>query len=83
MELGFVTIALIVLVVWYFGSSINAIVKGSGEMASDEFQVFRRDQRIRLHKTRIAQTKTLSDIKDESALSDEEFDKILDVIGDK
>jgi len=80
MEVGIVTIVLVVLVIWYFGSSINAIVSGSGEMAADEFAVFRRDQKIRLHKSRIHQTKTLDDIKDTLVYSDDEFDKIFDVI---
>ena len=80
MEIGIVTIVLVILVVWYFGSSINAVVSGSGEMAADEFSVFRRDQKIRLHKSRIAQTKTLDDIKDQNIYSDDDFDKIFDVI---
>jgi len=80
MEIGILTIVITVVVVWYFGSSINSIVKGSGEMASDEFTVFKRDQKIRHHKTRISQTEQLDKIKDANVYSDSDFADIFNVI---
>ena len=80
MEFGILTVVLAVVITWYFGSSINAIVKGSGEMASDEFSVFKRDQKIRHHKTRITQTEQLDKIKDSNVYSDTDFDDIFNVI---
>jgi len=44
--------------------------------------MFRRDQKIRLHKSRINQTKTLDDVKDAQVYSDDDFDKIFEVIND-
>lgn len=79
MEISILSVVVLVLVIWYFGRSINSIVKHSGEMADDEFKVFRREQQLRLHKTRVAQTKAVKDIAKDEVLSDEDFDKIFRV----
>jgi len=86
MELVATTI-IILVTLWYFGSLINkmivkaeVILDGSAEMATDEFAGFRRDQKIRLHKTRIRQSETLDGIKDATCYSDNQFDDIFAVV---
>ncbi len=78
MELGFATIAIIVLVIWYGGSSINAILAGSGDLASKEFTQFKRAQDIRIHKSRIKEHKQIEKFKDQPVYSDQEWAKIFD-----
>ncbi len=82
MEMTVATVIIVVMVVWYFGSSINSITSGASDMASREFATYGNDQRVRLHKRRISQTKELDDIKDQNVYSDDEFEAIFDVIGE-
>ena len=46
----FVTLALVVVFVWYFGTALKATLSGSAEMASAEFVQVRADQSIRHRK---------------------------------
>ena len=57
MELGIFGIVGIILLVWYFGSTLNKVVAkvdhvidNSAEMASDEFDILRAEQRLRITK---------------------------------
>ena len=87
MESLIATVVIAVIVIWYLGSTINklivkadVIIDGSGEMATDEFASFRKDQKIRLHKTRVKQSKTLDSMADETCYSDQEFTDIFNVM---
>ena len=82
-----VTVLVVVIVVWYFGATLNKLVAkadvildGSSEMATDEFSSFRKDQKIRLHKTRIKQSKVLDELSDDKCYSDDEFNSIFNVM---
>jgi len=55
MELSLVSIVVIVLVVWYFGSTLNKlvtkadhIIDNSSEMMTDEFNLLRKEQQVRI-----------------------------------
>ena len=80
MEFTLVTVVVALLIVWYFGKPLNAVVAGTGEMASDEFAVMRREQKIRLHKERIKQTSKVKDLADQEVLNDQEFDDFFNVM---
>jgi len=75
-----VYIALIAVVIWYLGSSINAMIQKSAELASQEFTVFERDQKIRHHKIRANQTKKVKGLADLDVMSDKEFEEFFNVI---
>lgn len=80
MEFTLVTVVIALLIVWYFGKPLNAVVAGTGEMASDEFAVMRREQKIRLHKERIKQTSKVKDLADQEVLNDQEFNDFFNVM---
>ena len=67
----------VLLVVWYFGKSINSVTKGANEMASDEFKVFRFEQKIRLKKQMADISKRAEDSISDKIMSADELDKIL------
>lgn len=57
MELGVFSIIFIMLIIWYFGSTINKVVAkidhvidNSADMAGDEFDILRAEQRLRISK---------------------------------
>lgn len=75
-----VYIVVIGLVVWYLGAQINAMVQGTAEMAEGEFKSFKREQSIRLHKTRAAQTAKVKTLSELEAMSDKEFDDFFKVL---
>jgi hypothetical protein len=75
-----VYIVLIAVVVWYLGSSINAMIQKSAELASQEFAVFERDQKIRHHKIRANQTKKVKSLADLDVMSDKEFEEFFNII---
>lgn len=78
MELVYITI--IAVVIWYAGSSINAMIQKSAELAGQEFAVFERDQKIRHHKIRANQTKKIKSLADLEVMSDKEFEEFFNVI---
>lgn len=78
-----ISIAVLITIVWYFGKPLNAVVAGSGEMASDEFTVLRREQKIRLHKERIKQTIKVKELADQEAMNDSEFNDFFNVLNHK
>ena len=80
MEFTLVTVVVALLIVWYFGKPLNAVVAGTGEMASDEFAVMRREQKIRLHKERIKQTSKVKDLADQEVFNDQEFNDFFNVM---
>lgn len=80
MEFTLVTVVIALLIVWYFGKPLNAVVAGTGEMASDEFAVMRREQKIRLHKERIKQTSKVKELEDQDVFNDQEFNDFFNVM---
>ena len=80
MEFTLVTVVIALLIVWYFGKPLNAVVAGTGEMASDEFAVMRREQKIRLHKERIKQTSKVKELEDQEVFNDQEFNDFFNVM---
>jgi len=87
MEVTVLGVVVLLVVIWYLGSTVNKLVikadvilDKSSDMATDEFESFRKDQKIRLHKTRIAQSKTLDGLQDETCYSNDEFDSIFNVM---
>lgn len=82
MEFTLVTVVIALLIVWYFGKPLNAVVAGTGEMASDEFAVMRREQKIRLHKERIKQTGKIKDLADQEVFNDQKFNDFFNVMTD-
>ena len=80
MEFSLVSVVIILVIVWYFGKPLNAVVAGTGEMASDEFAVMRREQKIRLHKERIKQTTKVKDLESQEVLNDQEFNDFFNII---
>ncbi len=78
MEMSIATIIIVLVVIWYLGTSINAILAGSGDLASKEFTQFKRAQDIRIHKSRIKEHKQIEKFKDQPVYSDQEWAKIFD-----
>ncbi len=76
-QFGIGTIVIVLVVIWYLGSSINAILAGSGDLASKEFTQFKRQQDIRIHKSRIKEHKQIEKFKDQPTYTDAEWDKIF------
>jgi len=83
MEMTALMILGAVLVIWYFGATINSVVKGTGEMASEEFKVIKREQKIRLHKERANQTDKIKELSKLDVMSDEDFDEFFAVLKEK
>jgi predicted metalloprotease len=75
--LGLGTIVVMVLVVWYLGKSINAIIGGAGAMAEDEFIQFRREQKLRIKKDNQSIKHRAAALNTQDDMSDEELDKLL------
>lgn len=75
-----VYIAVLGLVVWYAGASINSMIQASAVMAEKEFKSFNREQDIRLHKVRANQTARVSKLADLDVMSDKEFNEFFSVI---
>jgi hypothetical protein len=75
-----VYLVIIGLVVWYLGSSINSMIQRAAELASQEFAVFERDQKIRHHKVRANQTKKVKGLADLEVMSDKDFEEFFNII---
>lgn len=71
------TIVIILVVIWYLGSSINAVLNGAGQLAEKEFGNFTREQDIRIHKARIKQHKAVAKFSNDKVYSDSEWDQIF------
>ena len=74
------TIVVVLVVVWYLGSSINAIIGKAGLMAEDEFTQFRRAQKFRIKKDNQDLKAKVSTMAKEDAMTDEELDKALGLV---
>ena len=76
-SLGLASILGIVAIIWYLGSSINAVLAGSGEVAEREFENFKAQQDIRLYKERIKATKSVEKMMQEPVMTFKELSKTL------
>jgi len=74
MESNLVVLALVLAVVWYLGSAINAVLAGSGELAAKEFTAFSQEQDLRLRKGRVKRFKAVAKVVDQEVYSDKEWD---------
>ena len=81
MEGSVLIIVLVLVVVWYFGGAINAIVAKSGKMAEREYGVFEREQAFRVVKSKEDLKSKIDKFKAESKskISDEEMDSFLGI----
>jgi predicted metalloprotease len=75
--MGLGTIIIVLVVMWYLGSSINAVLAGSGEIAEKEFNQFKKQQDVRLFKGKVKMYKQVQKLTGEKTYSDEEWDKIF------
>jgi len=76
-QLGLAGILGIAAIIWYLGSSINAVLAGSGEIAEAEFNQFKKSQDLRIFKQRVKMHKQVSKLGDQAVYSDEEWQKIF------
>ena len=79
MELSILTITIAILVVWYLGSSINAIIGKSGKLAEREFNEFELSQAERIKKSNIERSKRVQALVTEDTLSTADLRKLLDL----
>ncbi len=79
MEIGIVTIVIAVLVIWYLGSSINAIIGKTGKLAEREFEEFELSQAERIKKANIERSIRVQALVTEGTLDKEALRKLLDL----
>ena len=77
MEFGMGTIILVLVLVWYLGSTINNVLGGAGDLASKEFKGFSQEQDLRLRKQQIKRHKAVEKIKDDPVYTDTEWDVLF------
>jgi len=76
-SMGIAGIVGILAIIWYLGSSINAVLAGSGELAEKEFASFKKQQDVRLFKGRVKMYKQVEKLATEKVYSDKEWDAIF------
>ena len=76
-ELSLGIIVIVLVVVWYLGKSINAILEGAGAVASEEFATFQDDQKARLAKIRKKQAATIKKYELDKAPTSKEIRAML------
>ena len=74
------TIVVVLVVVWYLGSSINAIISKAGVMAEDEFTQFRRAQKFRISKDNQDLKVKVKTMSKEQVMPDAELDEALGLV---
>jgi len=81
MEGSVLIIVLVLVVVWYFGGAINAIVAKSGKMAEREYSIFEREQAFRTTKSKEELKHKVEKFSKESKseMTDEEMDSFLGI----
>lgn len=73
MSLDITMIVLVVMAIWFFGSTVKKVLNGAGEMANTEFQELRADQVVRVMNQAVKRTDELTKISDKSFLTAEEI----------
>ena len=73
MSLDLTTIVLVVLGIWFFGSTIKRMLNGATDMASKEFLELQADQTVRIMNQAIKRTAEVEKMKDKPFLTAEEI----------
>ena len=73
MTLDLTTIVLVVLGIWFFGSTIKRMLNGATDMASKEFLELQADQTVRIMNQAIKRTAEVEKMKDKPFLTAEEI----------
>lgn len=73
MTLDLTTIVLVVLGIWFFGSTVKRMMQGASDMASKEFLELQADQTVRITSQAIKRTAELAKMKDKPFLTAEEI----------
>lgn len=68
-----VWLAVIVLIVWFFGTAIKSILEGAGEMSNAEFQQLRADQVVRHAQADVKRTAKYTAVIAEECMSADEL----------
>lgn len=75
--MGLGTVILILVGIWYLGGTINSLLAGSGELVSKEFNQFKQEQDVRIHKSRIKRAKAVDKFSGEKVYTDREWENIF------
>ena len=73
MTLDLTTIVLVVLAIWFFGSTVKRMMQGASDMASKEFLELQADQTVRIMNQAIKRTNELDKMKGKAFLTAEEI----------
>ena len=73
MTLDLTTIILVVLGIWFFGSTVKRMMQGASDMASKEFLELQADQTVRIMNQAIKRTAELEKMKGKNFLTAEEI----------
>lgn len=73
MTLDLTTIVLVVLAIWFFGSTVKRMMQGASDMASKEFLELQADQTVRIMNQAIKRTNEIDKMKGKAFLTAEEI----------
>ena len=73
MTLDLTTIILVVLGIWFFGSTVKRMMQGASDMAGKEFLELQADQTVRIMNQAIKRTAELDKMKGKNFLTAEEI----------
>ena len=73
MTLDLTTIILVVLGIWFFGSTVKRMMQGASDMAGKEFLELQADQTVRIMNQAIKRTNELDKMKGKAFLTAEEI----------
>ena len=73
MTLDLTTIILVVLGIWFFGSTVKRMMQGASDMASKEFLELQADQTVRIMNQAIKRTNEVEKMKGKAFLTAEEI----------
>ena len=73
MTLDITTIILVILGIWFFGSTVKRMLNGATDMASKEFLELQADQTVRIMNQAIKRTSEVEKMKDKPFLTAEEI----------
>ena len=73
MTLDLTTIVLVILGIWFFGSTVKRMMQGASDMAGKEFLELQADQTVRITSQAIKRTAELEKMKDKPFLTAEEI----------
>ena len=73
MTLDLTTIVLVLLGIWFFGSTVKRMMQGASDMAGKEFLELQADQTVRIMNQAIKRTNELDKMKGKAFLTAEEI----------